>query len=83
MTLPNTLATNVNTNVPMLLFPGGIQSIAQYASQSGTDTIIFVIFDEASVLNTIPANGTIELTVYGQLKSGLQFNGSDSVTIVH
>jgi hypothetical protein len=83
VTLPNTLASNVNTSAPMLLFPGGVQSMAQYASQSGTDTIIFVIFDEATVLDTIPVNGTIELTLYGQLKSGLQFSGSDSVTIVH
>ena len=83
VTLPNTLSSDVDTTTPMTLFPGGVQSMAQYASQSGSDAIVFVIFNEAAVLNAIPVSGTIDLTLYGQLKSGLQFNGSDSVTIIH
>ncbi|NQV34639.1 MAG: hypothetical protein HQ515_18240, partial [Phycisphaeraceae bacterium] len=83
VTLPNTLSSNVDTSVPMTLFPGGVQSMAQYAHQSGTDAVIIVIFNEATVLNAIPVNGTIELTLYGQLMSGQQFNGSDSATISH
>ena len=83
VTLPNTLSSNVDTSVPMTLFPGGVQSMAQYGHQSGTDAVIILIFNEAAVLNAIPVNGTIELTVYGQLTSGQQFNGSDSVTISH
>ncbi len=83
VTLPNTLASNVNTGVPMTLFPGGIQSIGQNAWQSGSDAVMVAIFDEATVLNAIPISGTVSMTVYGQFLSGQQFSGSDSVTLVH
>jgi hypothetical protein len=83
VTLPNTQSTNVNISVPMTLFPGGVQSIAQNAWQNGNDTIMIVMFNETAVLNAIPTNGPTTLTVNGQLMSGLQFYGSDSVTISH
>jgi parallel beta-helix repeat protein len=71
---------------PLILYPGGIKAMNQYAIQSARPgsqhTTIFASFDKAELMNAVPQNGRVELRVFGLFETGKYFYGTDTVTII-
>ena len=76
----------VDSNEPLLLYPGGIEALNQYVIQSHRggvlQTSIFAFFDKASLMDAVSENGRVELQVVGRLKAGLYFHGTDTIKII-
>jgi len=64
----------------LVLQPGGIQVSRQFVIQHYS-AIVIGFFDKAELLDAIPNNGRVELTVVGKLKSGQCVYGRDTVRI--
>jgi hypothetical protein len=79
-------AANINLNIPLAMTPGNIPALSQSAFDrndgSGTTTV-FAMFDETSVLNAIPLNGTVQVTVTGQTLGGQAFQGTANLILSH
>jgi len=71
----------VDSEQMLVLQPGGIQPSHQFVIQHYS-AIVIGFFDKAKVLDAIPDNGRVELTVVGKLKSGQCVYGWDSVRII-
>jgi len=76
----------VDSNEPLLLYPGGIEALNQYVIQHGRGEArgknIFAFFDKASLMDAVSNNGRVELQVVGRLKAGQYFYGTDTVRII-
>jgi hypothetical protein len=76
----------IDSNEPLLLYPGGIEALEQYVIQHRRGevlhTSIFAFFDKASLMDAASENGRVELQVVGRLKAGRYFYGTDTVEII-
>ncbi|MBN2593889.1 MAG: hypothetical protein JXA81_10310 [Sedimentisphaerales bacterium] len=78
--------SDIDLGQPLVLYPGEIEAIQQYAVQCGgrwrPRTTVFAFFDKAELMDSIPDDGPAELQVAGKLKTGQLFYGYDTVRIV-
>jgi len=85
--LNNVLESQVDLSVPLVLYPSGVEARFQHTTQiedNGTVfTTVFVMFAEEDVLNAVPQDGLVPLTIWGQLTSGEPFSGTDTVVLTH
>lgn len=86
LTLPPDMTTDqVNSGEPLRLFPGGIKVKYQYDFQwrrkKSSRANIFVFFHR-DMLKHISPDGSAEVAISGQLKTGQYFYGIDTVQIV-
>jgi hypothetical protein len=76
----------IDSNEPLLLYPGGIEALNQYVIQhrrgEAQGTNIFAFFDKTSLMDAVGENGRVELQVVGRLKAGRYFYGTDTVEII-
>ena len=80
---------DVDTDTPLILEPGSIEPIRQYVFSNKLGrlgrTAIYAWFDKAELLAAISdsdlTNNRIELEVVGQLNSGQEFFGTDTIKI--
>jgi hypothetical protein len=78
----------IDTNQPILLYPGAIEanslSINPQAclGRINQGTTILASFDKDKLMAAIDANGTFELAVVGQLKTGQYFYGTDDIRVI-
>jgi len=76
----------IDSNEPLLLYPGGIEALNQYVIQhrrgEAQGTNIFAFFDKTSLMGAVSENGRVELQVVGRLKAGRYFYGTDTVEII-
>ena len=76
----------IDLDKPLMLYPGGIKAMRQYAIQSGRrgsrHTTVFASFNKAELMNAVPENGKVELRVFGLFETGQYFYGTDTVTII-
>ncbi|HIJ51934.1 MAG TPA: S8 family serine peptidase [Planctomycetes bacterium] len=82
--LPEGVTSNqVDSEQPLLLYPGGVEAIYQYVIQSrrrgAQRTSILAFFDKAKLMEAVPDNGIVELQVVGQLTTGRCFYGTDTI----
>ena len=67
---------------PALLFPGGVQAVAQTAfTWLNGKAIVLLKFDRADIMAAVPDNGPIEMRVVGRLEDMYFFSGVDNVRI--
>ncbi len=86
MVLPEIGAADVDLTVPITLSPGNVPAFSQHASEQttgGLRTTVVGMFYEEDVLNAIPDDGPISVTVTGQLTSGQSFQGTASLWLIH
>jgi len=76
----------IESNEPLLLYPGGIAARHQYVFQSrrahNRYTRIFAFFDRTALMEAVADNGNVELEVFGNLTTGQSFYGSDTIRIM-
>ncbi|MHC4462824.1 MAG: choice-of-anchor D domain-containing protein [Planctomycetota bacterium] len=76
----------VDSNEPLLLYPGGIEALNQYVIQHRRGEAggmnIFAFFNKASLMDAVGDDGGVELQVVGRLKVGRYFYGTDTVRII-
>ncbi len=73
----------VDSDQPLLLYPGGIEAMSQRIIESRRqEASIFAFFDKAELMDAVSDNGSVELRVGGQLKTGQYFCGTDTVRII-
>ena len=76
----------IDIDKPLTLYPGGIQSDRQRIRTSRIDgvrrTYAYAFFDKVPLMEAIPDNGNADLTVIGNLITGQQFYGLDTVLII-
>ncbi len=84
--LPGISADQVDSGQPLRLYPGDAEAIYQdvfeYDSPEILRTNIFAFFDKTTLLDAVPENGSVELHVVGQLKTGQYFYGAYWVKII-
>ena len=84
--LPGIPKDAVDIAQPLLLYPGAIKSLHQYAFEyddAGTvRTNVFAFFDKGKLLAAVPENGKVQLHVVGRLRTGQYFYGTYWVNIV-
>jgi len=75
----------LDMNQPLMLYPGGIEAIYQftceYSGRIAIRTSVFACFDKNELMDAVPDDGPVELTVAGSLGTGQNFYGSDTMTI--
>jgi len=84
--LPRGIAKDqINTNQPLLLYPGGIEPSWQRIVQLGRAPVpltrINVYFDTDALMAAISETGQVKLEIIGQLTTNEYFQGSDIVMI--
>ena len=76
----------IDSNEPLLLYPGGIEAERRYVFEHGKRgdkrVSIFAFFDKSELTEAVPDNGQVQLEVVGYLTTGQQFYGTDFVTIL-
>jgi len=73
----------IDSDQPLRLYPGNIKSIIQRIMESrGQGVRVFAFFDKAELMLAVPDDGTVELKVVGQFKTGQYFYGTETVKIV-
>jgi hypothetical protein len=86
MLLSEIAVTDIDNSQALILTPGQIPAVAQsafdYREGQTFMTTIMALFDKEALMQAIPANGGVTLTVTGKLTSGRSFSGSAPVTIV-
>jgi hypothetical protein len=76
-------ADQIDSNEPLLLYPGGIEPMSQRITESQRQgESIFALFDKDELMDAVGDNGGVELRVGGLLKIGRYFYGSDTVRII-
>jgi len=84
--LPGIPKDAVDIGQPLLLYPGAIKAVHQYALEyddAGTvRTNVFAFFEKAKLLAAVPENGKVQLHVVGRLKTGQYFFGTYWVNVV-
>lgn len=73
---------NVDETKPLVLSPTGVQATKRTTFLWLTGQVITIAsFDRPSLLQAIPANGEVPLTVVGHLKDGRHFGGTITLKI--
>jgi len=74
----------IDTNEPLLLYPGEIEAKRQSVFQNQTTGLVSILalFDRADLLEATDANGQVQLQVFGSFKTSCDFYGSDTVRII-
>jgi hypothetical protein len=76
----------IDTDQPLLLYPGGVEVLHQYIFQSrrrgAQQTSILAFFDKSGLIEAVPDNGQVELQAAGKLKTGQYFYGTDTIRII-
>jgi len=76
----------IDSNEPLLLYPGGIEAKLQYVFEHGKKgdkrVRIFAFFDKSELMEAVPDNGQVQLEVVGYLTTSQEFYGTDFVTIL-
>jgi hypothetical protein len=84
--LPRIWKDQVDAEKMLVLYPGGIEATSQRVSECGRGgtrgTMILALFDKSDLMDAAPANGSVELTVVGGLKSGQYFYGTDTIRVI-
>jgi predicted outer membrane repeat protein len=85
--MPENVAISlIDRSQPLVLLPGEISSRQFHVFEVGRPghktVYVFAFFNKADLLDAVPTNGIIELTVKGKLTDGCFFAGSDSVRIM-
>ncbi|MHC4464468.1 MAG: hypothetical protein ACYS30_24010 [Planctomycetota bacterium] len=76
---------DIDRDEPLVLSPGGIQAYRQWVFGGWyrrQRVRIFAFFDKAELMNAVPENGWVELTVEGRLKSGQCFYSTSTIRII-
>ncbi len=71
----------IDSNQSLFLYPGEIKA-DKISITSGCTTTILASFDKDKLMAAIDANGTFELAVVGQLKTGQYFYGTDDIRVI-
>lgn len=84
--LPEAITKNqIDSQQPLVLFPGAIESISQFVLRSRPKrrprVCIIALFNKDKLINAIPYDGRVELNIVGRLNSGQYFYGSSNVRI--
>lgn len=81
---PGMTTDHVNSDQPLCIYPGGTEVIDQYAIQWRRNRMpcanVFAFFSK-DVLTHVAPDGSVELTVSGQLKTGQYFFGKDTIRV--
>ena len=80
--LPEGIGKHDIADEPFVLDPGGIEAIWDRVIGRGNQATVFALFDKDEVMDALPNNGRVELTVTGKLESGQCIYGTDTVRIV-
>jgi len=76
----------IDTDQPLLLYPGGVEANHQYTFQSrrhgAQQMSILAFFDKSELMEAVPDSGQVELQVVGQLKTGQYFYGTNTIRII-
>jgi len=76
----------IDSNEPLLLYPGGIEAQLQHVFEHGKKgdkgVSILAFFNKSELMEAIPDNGQVELQVVGNLTTGQEFYGQSFLTIV-
>jgi len=76
------LPVDIDDTQPMVLLPGGAETLKRTAFVWLTGQVIVVTsFDRAKLLEAASTNGEVSLQVTGRLKDGRYFGGTDTVKI--
>jgi len=79
---PGRRITDFDATQPLLLLPGNIEAAAQSAFPWFHNQILVMArFNRADLMDAVPGNGPLQVTVIGRLKDGTYFAGTDSVNI--
>jgi len=76
----------IDSNTPLLLYPGEIEPTRQYIFQRGRRpkrVSIIAYFDKRDLMDVISNNGRVELKVVGRLKTGQYFYDRDTIRIIN
>ncbi len=78
---------DIDSNTPLLLYPGEIEPTRQYIFPRGRRgpkrVSIIAYFDKRDLMDVISNNGRVELKLVGRLKTGRYFFGCDTARIIH
>jgi parallel beta-helix repeat protein len=76
----------VDSNEPLLLYPGEISATSQYVFEfppwRPEYVVVLGFFDKAELMDAVSDNGKVELKVAGKLTTGQGFFGKDIVWII-
>ena len=76
----------IDSNEPLLLYPGGIEAELQHVFGHGKKgdkgVRIFAFFDKSELTEAVSDNGQVQLEVVGYLTTSQEFYGTDFVTIL-
>ncbi|MDH7598353.1 MAG: PKD domain-containing protein [Sedimentisphaerales bacterium] len=84
--LPEVGLLDLDMSVPIVIQPYWIDAIAQDASEftdGGLVTYVYAVFWEDDILNTIPQDGLVQLTIQGQMASGQIYQATGQVVLTH
>ena len=77
----------IDSDQVLMLYPGPIEAIRQHITQYGgsgaEQTRIFAFFDKTELMDAVGNNGSVELQLAGQFKTGQYFYGTDTVRIIN
>jgi hypothetical protein len=83
ITLPEGIGKDdIDVDVVFTLFPGEIAAARQLVRKVGGEVKVFGLFSRSDLMDAAIANGRVELTIVGKLKSGQCVYGADSVRII-
>ncbi len=83
ITLPEGIGKDdIDVDVVFTLFPGEIAAKRQFVREDEEVVKVFALFSRSDLMNAVAANGEVELTIVGRLKSGQCVYGADSVRII-
>ena len=74
--------SELNTAAGLWIVPANIQSLLTLANSDSSGTTVSAFFNLQQVLNAVPTNGTVSLTVMGYTNSGGVYSGTGTITIV-
>jgi len=72
----------IDSDELLVLYPGGIEASHQWVLGRGGRVKVFALFGKAELMDAVPDNGSVELQVVSQLRTGRYFYGTDTVWII-
>lgn len=82
----NVTIDQIDRKQALVLLPGEIEAERQHVFSVGRTgrkvVYVFAFFDKDRLMQAVPDNGNVELTVTGRLNDGQVYSGRDTVTIV-
>jgi hypothetical protein len=77
----------IDSDQVLMLYPGPIEAIRQHITQYGgsgaEQTRIVAFFDKTELMDAVGDNGSVELQLTGQFKTGQYFCGTGTVRIIN